>query len=144
MAECPDAAAIEQVLASGDEEQYPFDREVVARLWRRSAAQETTADEELIIRRVIWRAAFQDFLADLDGLPRCERTGGLPVQQAPDDAPDHNQPVNRMSRISKSLTVAKTAVRRSHLAKAVAASRLWRYYRSTWCGRMVRRMLATG
>lgn len=54
LTDCTDARAIEAVLASPDEWNYPFDSAILAGIWRRSAAQETSAADETVIRLAVW------------------------------------------------------------------------------------------
>lgn len=169
LTDCTDARAIEAVLASPDEWNYPFDSAILADIWRRSAAQETSAADETVIRLAVWRAAFQDYTAELNGTARPRRQRVLVAPErgpkpepepepepepAPAPAPE---PAVQLTPPARS-TVTHTTPQRTipprtsptvtalllqtNAARRVGRSRAWSSVRDTRPGRHIRHLIA--
>ena len=147
LADCTDAAEVEAVLASPDDRGYPFDPDVIAEYWHASGRGESTAAQERILRSAVWRAAFEDVTADVDGRPRRERSGRLPepqVEVSVPDAPATSEPAaSPATRPETPATPTLTAVLlQTQAVKRIARSPMWTTIRDTTPGRRVSRYIA--
>ncbi len=149
LADCTDASSIEAVLANPDEWHYPFDPALMAEIWRGSARHETSAAQERLVRSAVWRAAFADIAADINGTPRPHREGCLPPPPEPAPAPAPAPapmsalkttrsvvPETRPDPTITALLLQTQAVRR------LVNSRAWVSVRDTLPGRRLRRFFA--
>ncbi len=139
LADCLDATQIEAVLASPDGWSTSFDVDALVRIWRRSRAGESTAVEERLLRSMVWRASFDDFLADLNGAARAHRGGTIPQvvtgQPDADTSTAQPTPLTRPRRLVRGLV-------RTPAAKFVGHSALWQSLRDTPSGKRVRRFVS--
>lgn len=124
-----------------------FDPAVVARLWEDSVTGQTNARAERVLRAVVWRAAFEDRLAVLNGssagprpvvpwvAPPAEEIA-VPIEVAatdrsvPSPAPAKPAPVTSPPAMPRSPL--------SQVARKAARSRVWVQTRDTTAGRLLR------
>lgn len=156
LAACPDAAEAEAVLATPDTWAYPFDAAVLADYWRRSQAGESTAVQERMLRSAVWRAGFEDHLADIAGRPRPDRAGrtlpdpapvpvAAPAQAAPSSqvrtSPEPKAMPTPTHAPSTHVTVL-AALRQADAVRRIGQSSAWSRLRVTPAGRYVRKVVA--
>lgn len=85
--EDPDRLAA--VIADADDWGDAFDVRQVQAVWRRARAGRAAGRDELLLQRVLWRAAFTDHLAAVNQTTARDRTGGAQIQPSRTWVPAH-------------------------------------------------------
>jgi hypothetical protein len=82
-----DVDLLSGVITEADDWGDGFDVAQVREIWRRALAGRAAARDELLLQRVVWRAAFTDHLAAVNGEPAAPRpTRSLPLSNVPPPA----------------------------------------------------------
>lgn len=76
-----------------------YEPSVVNRAWRRLLAGEGRPADERLLQRVIWRAVFADYLAEVNGDPPASRTPAQPAAPAPAPARPAPKPAARKATV---------------------------------------------
>jgi hypothetical protein len=97
---------VEKLLTAPTED---FDAKVVKALWASSVAGKSTAADEVALRQLLWRAVFDDHLAEVN----------LHITQVPRVVPAPPRP-----------SLMKQRLRRRPVVRRLARTRVWRAYRS--------------
>lgn len=139
LGDAADSAAVNALVRDPQVWSAAFDPGVVARLWDRSVQGCTDARQERIVRAVVWRGAFADHLADLDGTS-CPRP---PVPWvAPAAEPIEPVAVTAVPGVANAVPGRPTTSPRvdgaTRLARRVARTGVWRVCRDTPVGGLVR------
>lgn len=166
LADAADADDVASLLADPSTWGTGFDVPTVHRYWHASREGTTTGREERVLRSAVWRAAFEDVLADADGTPRNAYAAAEPPKPAPapvagpasaqapgvtevsagsrgrhgsaaGDAPRQNPKATAAA----ARRAAVTGLRRNPLVRRVARSQAWIALRNTPVGDRVRRSL---
>jgi hypothetical protein len=83
LADAADRDVVQSIIADEAWSQE-YDARSVRRLWARSRSGASTAPDEALLQRLVWRSAFDDYLAELNGEPELCRS---PVRVLPTRMP---------------------------------------------------------
>jgi len=97
----PDRELVAAIIADSDCWAEDFDVAAVQAMWHRAVAGRATSAQHAVLQRVVWRAVFQDYLAELNGERVPERApmpvGAVPgAAQPPAPAPPPTPPDDRL------------------------------------------------
>ncbi|HEU4948890.1 MAG TPA: hypothetical protein VFT31_17210 [Kribbella sp.] len=163
LADAPDRDLVEALLAEPGAWAEGFDVEVLNSLWTASAAGESTAAGEVVLRQMLWRAVFDDHVAEVnrhlspaarpvvavtppsatEPLPEPPSAAQPPAAQPPSTgahSPAAQRPVRPTS--AQSPVKAKPVlrrIRRNPAVRKLARTPVWRAFRRTRIGRSWRR-----
>lgn len=104
-----DADQVEALLADAEAWAQWFDRDRIVAHWWASVGEVSTLDQERLLRSVVWRGMFGDWIAAATGSPLPHRSGRLPPAR-----PSAGRPAGLLG-----------SARRSRLARRAARTRVW-------------------
>ncbi|WBQ06612.1 hypothetical protein [Kribbella sp. CA-293567] len=118
LSEAPDRELVAQLLMAGSGD---FDATEIEQLWESSLAGRSTAADEVALRQLLWRAVFDDHLAEVN-----QHLTRPPVPTAPPPRPTAPKPKRAPRR-----SPLKTRLRRNPTVRRLARTRAWRAVRKT-------------
>lgn len=146
LADCLDAAEVEAVVATPDAWDHPFDPAVLAGYWHLSRSGESTATQERLLRSAVWRAAFEDHVADATERPRPERVGTVAPPSAPvpvaQTSPKERTPAPTKAAAGADDPTLTAVLLQTSAVRRIGRSAAWSAFRGTPAGRYVRRAVA--
>jgi hypothetical protein len=102
LAAVPDRELVKKLLTAPTED---FDSKVIGSLWAASVAGRSTAADEVALRQLLWRAVFEDHLAEV------------------------NQHVTEVPATTPRPSAVRQSLRRRPVVRRLAKTRVWRAYR---------------